>query len=131
MSQGPSANGNGPPDGPAHRGSATDPPDPAPVCAGGPADGGPIRRTVRVINPRGLHPRIIDLFTKTAKGFVSVVTLWNGELRANGKDVWDLITLVVLPDSDVVLEVDGPDAATAVERLTEILAAPGGEDYTV
>jgi phosphotransferase system HPr (HPr) family protein len=96
-----------------------------PVCGGG-----PIRRTVRVVNPRGLHPRIIDLFTKTARRFASAVTLWNGELKANGKDVWDLITLVVLPDADVVLEVDGPDAADAADRLTEILAAKGGEDYT-
>ncbi|HJZ57880.1 MAG TPA: HPr family phosphocarrier protein [Gemmataceae bacterium] len=118
MNQGRSADGNGPPNGPA------------PACADCP-ETGPIRRTVRVINPRGLHPRIIDLFTKTAKGFASVVTLWNGELRANGKDVWDLITLVVLPDSDVVLEVDGPDAATAVEPLARILASPGGEDYTI
>lgn len=90
---------------------------------------GPIRRTIRIINPRGLHPRIIDLFTKTARRFESAVRVWNGELQANGKDVWDLITLVVLPDADVVLEVDGPDAADAMERLGEILAAPGGEDY--
>jgi phosphotransferase system HPr-like phosphotransfer protein len=41
-----------------------------------------------------------------------------------------LIGLVVMPDMEVVLEVDGPDAAMALEPLCEILAAPGGEDYT-
>lgn len=95
------------------------------------ARGGPIRRTVRVINPRGLHPRIIDLFTKTAKGFAAAVTLRNGDAQADGKSVWDLIMLVVLPDTDVVLEVDGSDAADAVGPLADILAAPAGEDYTI
>ena len=102
---------------------------PAPVRESAPV--GPIRRTIRVINPRGLHPRIIDLFTKTAKKYTSAVTLGYGEMRADGKSVWDLIMLVVLPDSEVVLEVDGPDAPIAVEPLTEILASPGGEDYTI
>jgi len=89
------------------------------------------RRTVRVVNPRGLHPRIIDLFTKTAKTFDCAVTLWKGDQQADGKSVWDLILLVVLPDTDVILEVAGPDAAAAVEALAEILAAPAGEDYTI
>jgi phosphotransferase system HPr (HPr) family protein len=95
-----------------------------------PADHEPIRRTIRVVNPRGLHPRIIDLFTRTAKRFAAAVTIWHGEMRGNGKDVWDLIALLVLPDSEVVLEVDGSDAADAVGPLADILAAPGGEDYS-
>ena len=93
--------------------------------------GGPIRRTVRVINPRGLHPRIIDLFTKTAKQFTSTVTLTHNGGTADGKSVWDLIVLVVEPGGVVVLEVDGGDAAAAIEPLAQILAASGGEDYTI
>jgi len=96
-----------------------------------PSGAGPIRRKVKVVNPRGLHHRVIDLFTKTAKRFESKITLWNGELKADGKDLWDLLLLVVLPETEVVLEADGPDAAAAVEPLAAILAAPGGEDYTI
>jgi phosphotransferase system HPr (HPr) family protein len=84
-----------------------------------------------VINPRGLHPRIIDLFIKTAKGYASAVTLWNGELRADGKSMWDLIALMAEQGADVVMEVDGPDAAAAVDPLEKILASPGGEDHTL
>lgn len=91
----------------------------------------PIRRNVRVIDPRGLHPRLIAPFTKAARGFASTVTVWNGDLRADGKSMFDLIMLVVFPDSEVVLEVDGPDAAAAVEALARILAAPNGEDYSI
>jgi len=125
-----SGNGPGPRDAipPGSRSPAPpggdDPPDPAP-------GNGPFRRTVRVINPLGLHHRVADRFAKTAKQYVSAVTVWNGEARADGKSLWDLILLVVLPGSEVVLEVAGPDAQAAVEPLAEILGAPGGEDYTI
>ena len=97
--------------------------------AGGSGD--PIRRTVRVIDPRGLHPRLILPFTNAAKGFTSTVTVWNGDLRADGRNFIDLMLLVVFPGSEVVLEVDGPDAAIAMETLAAILAAPSGEDYSI
>jgi phosphotransferase system HPr (HPr) family protein len=92
---------------------------------------GPIRRTIRVTNPLGLHYRVADRLARAAKGFQAVVTVYNGELRADAKSLWDLLGLVVLPGAEVVLEVDGPDAADAVDPLADILAAPGGEDYTI
>jgi phosphocarrier protein FPr len=78
-----------------------------------------------------LHPRIIDFFTKTARQFQSAVPGWNGDLRADGKSVFDLILLVVLPETEVTLEVEGPDAAAAAESLAKVLASEGGEDYTI
>jgi phosphotransferase system HPr (HPr) family protein len=86
---------------------------------------------VRVRNPNGLHPRLADRFIRTANQFSCTVTVWNGEARADGKNLWDLIMLVVLPDAEVVLEVLGPDALRAVEPLAEVLASPAGEDYTI
>ena len=75
--------------------------------------------------------RAADRFARAAKQYSCVIVVWNGSVRANGKDLWDLIGLTVLPGTDVVLEVDGTDALTALEVLTDILAAPGGEDYTI
>lgn len=92
---------------------------------------GPLRRTVRVINPIGLHLRAADRFSRAAKVYNCTVVVWNGDRRADGKNLWDLIALSVLPETEVVLEVDGADAATALEPLSEILAAPGGEEYTI
>ncbi|HEV3386311.1 MAG TPA: HPr family phosphocarrier protein [Gemmata sp.] len=93
--------------------------------------GEPLRRIVRVRNPLGLHQRAADRFARAAKRFACAVTLFNGDLKANGKDLWDLIMLSVFPDSDVILEVDGSDASAALEILAEILGAPNGEDYTI
>jgi phosphotransferase system HPr (HPr) family protein len=116
MTQGRAADGGGPPNGTARP-------------AGNAPTNGPIRRTITIINPRGLHPRTITPFTRTANQFASAVTLWNGDLKADGKSVMDLICLVAEYGTEVVLEVDGPDAPAAVEPLAAILAAPGGEDF--
>jgi phosphocarrier protein HPr len=108
------------------------PPSPAstPRASNGSAHG-PLRRTVRVINPRGLHLRLADRFCRTAKQYTCAVTVWNGDTRADGKSLTDLILLVVFPDAEVVLEVDGTDAPDALDLLAGILADPGGEDYTI
>lgn len=91
----------------------------------------PLRRVVRVVNPLGLHFRVADRFARLAKQFACAVTVWNGEARADGTSLTDLIMLVVMPDSEVVLEVDGPDAPRALDPLAEVLASPGGEDYSI
>ena len=109
-----------------------DAPSPPPTTAAtGGGECGPLRRVIRIVNPLGLHQRVADRFSRTAGQFVCTVTVWNGEVRADGKNIWDLIMLVVLPDTEVILEVDGPDAPKALEPLAGILASPGGEDYTI
>jgi len=98
--------------------------------SGVPAVNGPLRRTVRVVNPLGLHMRAADRFVRAAKLYACQVVVWHGDARADGKDLWALILLAVMPDTEVILELDGPDAPDAIEPLSEILAASGGEDYT-
>jgi phosphotransferase system HPr (HPr) family protein len=83
------------------------------------------------MNPLGLHMRAADRFCRTAKQYVCAVTVWNGETRADGKSLLDLMLLVALPGAELVLEVDGADALDALDLLAELLAAPGGEDYTI
>jgi phosphotransferase system HPr-like phosphotransfer protein len=68
---------------------------------------------------------------REAKRFICEVAIFNGDLKANGKNLWDLMALSVFPDMDVILEVDGTDASIALETLAEILGAPNGEDYTI
>ncbi len=100
-------------------------PAPPGVC------GATLRRVIRVVNPLGIHFRVADRFARQASQYASTITVWNGESRADGKSLTDLIMLVALPDAEVVLEVDGQDAAKAIDPLAEILASPGGEDYTI
>jgi phosphocarrier protein HPr len=123
------ANGQGPRDAVPPGPRSPSPPDtdtPVP-----PEGGEPMRRVVRITNPNGLHPRLADRFSRTANQYSCTITVWNGEARANGKDLWELILLVALPDSEVILEVEGPDASHAVDPLAAVLGSPGGEDYTI
>jgi phosphocarrier protein FPr len=84
-----------------------------------------------MVNPLGLHWRVAERFSRTAKGFTCSVQVWHGESRADGRSPTDLILLVALPGAELVLEVEGTDAAAAIDPLTDILAAESGEDYTI
>lgn len=108
------------------------PPGGAPaVPAANGAAVGPLRRVVRITNPHGLHHRAADRFSRVARRFLCRVTLYNGTEAADGKNIWDLLSLAVLPEQEVVLETEGPDAATALEELAAVLGDPNGEDYTI
>lgn len=104
-------------------------PHSAPDAATAPA--GPLRRVVHILNPLGLHQRAADRFCRAARQYDSAVVVLNGDRRADGKNIWDLIGLLVFPGMDVVLEVEGADAAAAIDPLAAILGAAGGEDYTI
>lgn len=86
---------------------------------------GPLKRTVVVANPMGLHMRPATAFAQLARSYGSRVTVWNGPARADGKSSLDLILLVAMPGSELVLEVEGEDAPAAIDRLAEVLASPG------
>ncbi len=86
---------------------------------------GPLRRTVTVANPMGLHMRPATAFAQLARAYRSTVTVWNGPARADGKSSLDLILLVALPGASLVLEVEGDDAAAAIDPLAALLGAPG------
>ena len=86
---------------------------------------GALRKTVTVANPNGLHMRPATLFALEARKYRSAVTVWNGDKRADGKSSLDLILLVALPGAELVLEVDGDDAAEALGPLADLLGSPG------
>ena len=87
------------------------------------SDNGPIRKCVTIIDPYGLHPRPATAFAQLASQYECRVTVWYGEKPANGKNAWDLIMLVALPGSELIVELEGPDAAEALEPLAALLAS--------
>jgi len=108
------------------------PPAPRSPQPGPPGGGsGPFRRAVRIVNPLGLHYRAADRFSRAAKQYHCAVTVLNGDRRADGKSLPDLIMLLVFPGMEVILEVDGTDAAIALDPLAEILGAANSEDYAI
>jgi phosphotransferase system HPr (HPr) family protein len=86
---------------------------------------GALRKSVTVANPNGLHMRPATLFAQAARTYHSLVTVWNGDRKADGKSSLDLILLVALPGAELVLEVDGDDSAEAIGPLADLLGSPG------
>lgn len=88
----------------------------------------PIRRPVVIVNPNGLHMRPATTFATLAGSMACDVFVWNGEKRANGKSLWDLIGLCAMPGTELIVEIDGAGAEAAIGRLIDVLASPGDPD---
>jgi phosphotransferase system HPr (HPr) family protein len=90
---------------------------------------GHVRRTVVVRNPQGLHMRPAMAFAQAAQKFASTVTVLNGDQSGNGKSLIDLMTLAAEQGTELILEIHGADAQSALPVLTEILSAPSADDF--
>ena len=84
----------------------------------------PLRHKVVITNPQGLHMRPSAAFAETAGRFQSTVTVHYEGKAVNGKSLWDLMLLAAMPNTEVTVEVDGPDAPDALDALVAVLRAP-------
>jgi phosphotransferase system HPr (HPr) family protein len=92
------------------------------------AENSPLRATVVVRNPQGLHMRPAMMFARIATRFRSTVTVRRQDRAVNGKSLLNLMTLAALPGTELIVEVSGEDAAAALPVLTQALAAPSADD---
>jgi len=88
-----------------------------------------LQTTVVVRNPNGLHMRPAMAFAKIAGRFRSAVLVRkkDQDRKVNGKSGLSIMTLAVLPGTELVLEVDGDDAAAALPILAAALEAPSAD----
>lgn len=84
----------------------------------------PVRRTVTIVHPQGLHARPAAVFVQLAKRFRSRVTIKKGRKIVDGKSIMGLLTLAAKSGSRVSIVVDGPDAREALEHLSHLLTDP-------
>jgi phosphotransferase system HPr (HPr) family protein len=75
------------------------------------------RRTVTVKAPHGLHIRPCTLVAQQAMKFQSRIRLTKPGVQADAKSILELMTLGAVHGSELMLEVDGPDAADALQQL--------------
>ena len=81
------------------------------------------RRSVTIVNARGLHARAAALFAKTAQGFDATVMVKKAELAVDATSIMDLMMLVAGPGSLLHIEAEGPDAEAALEALCDLVDA--------
>jgi phosphotransferase system HPr (HPr) family protein len=85
-------------------------------------NGEPLRRTITITNPQGLHMRPITAFVELAARFQSSVFVCREDgQRSNGKSPLALLGLAAEKGTPLTLEVSGPDAQAALDALADFL----------
>ncbi len=78
------------------------------------------RRRFVLTNRQGLHMRPCGAVAATAARFQSKITVSRPGREANGKSILDLMTLGAPQGTDLTVEVEGPDAQTALDALAGV-----------
>uniref|UniRef100_A0A7C2NYF3 HPr family phosphocarrier protein n=1 Tax=Schlesneria paludicola TaxID=360056 RepID=A0A7C2NYF3_9PLAN len=84
------------------------------------------RRKVVVKAPQGLHIRPCTLVAQLAMKYQSRIRLGKERIQADAKSILELMTLGAPHGTELDLEVDGPDAAEAVQSLTVLFESDFG-----
>ena len=87
----------------------------------------PLRRTLTIVNRRGLHARASAKFVKCADGFDAEVRVSKDGQIVGGTSIMGLMTLSAAPGSTIDLEAEGPEAAAALDALATLVAEGFGE----
>ncbi|MEQ8349074.1 MAG: HPr family phosphocarrier protein [Sneathiellaceae bacterium] len=87
----------------------------------------PLRRTLTILNERGLHARAAAKFAQCAGRFEAAITVSRGPHSVDGTSIMGLMMLGAARGLEVVVEVAGPDAEAAMQALTDLVDGHFGE----
>ena len=80
-----------------------------------------IKKKLIVKNKQGLHARPAALFVQVANKFDSRITIKRDEEEVNGKSIMGILMLGAEKGSEILIEVDGEDAETAMIELEKLI----------
>ena len=89
---------------------------------------GPIQVTVGICNQRGLHARASAKFVKLASSFESEIRVTRDGVTVDARSIMGLLMLGAGIGCGVDIEAEGPDAAEALEALSDLVARKFDED---
>ncbi len=87
-----------------------------------------VRRTVTLVNSRGLHARAAARFVKLAEGFNAQIFVTRDGETVSGGSIMGLMMLAAATGCDILIEAAGAEAEAAVDALTALVAAGFEED---
>jgi phosphocarrier protein len=94
------------------------------------ADSGVIRRTVTIVNERGLHARAAAKFVKTVDGFDATVTVERGGVSVDGRSIMGLMMFGAGPGTELQVSVSGLQAEAVMAALADLIARGFDEDIS-
>jgi phosphocarrier protein len=86
------------------------------------------RRTVEIINKRGLHARASAKFVKLAADFDAEITVTRDGQSVDARSIMGLMMLGAGPGAVLELSAEGGEAEAALDALGELIAARFEED---
>ena len=89
---------------------------------------GPLRRTARVMNKRGLHARAAAKIVEAAARFTSEITIIHDGQTVNARSIMGLMMLAASMGTEVEVQAEGPDSAQAMTAIIALIEAKFGEE---
>jgi phosphocarrier protein HPr len=86
-----------------------------------------IQTRIQISNKLGLHARASAKLTKLAGGFASDIHLSRNGRRVNAKSIMGVMMLAAGMGSEVEIEVEGADEASAMDALRALIDGKFGE----
>ncbi|WP_420477908.1 HPr family phosphocarrier protein [Brevundimonas sp. FT23028] len=87
-----------------------------------------VAATLGICNQRGLHARASAKFVKLASSFESDIRVTRDGVTVNALSIMGLLMLGAGNGCEVHVEAEGPDAAEAVEALSDLVNRKFDED---
>ena len=87
-----------------------------------------LKRTLPIINQRGLHARASAKFVKCAEGFDATISVSKDGQSVPGTSIMGLMMLAASMGTSVDVETSGPQAEAAMSALDALVASKFDED---
>ena len=81
----------------------------------------PVSSQLTIKNQLGLHARPAAVFVENANKFQSDIVVQKGAQRVNGKSIMGLMMLAAACGDKITLEIEGVDAAEALDHMADII----------
>jgi phosphocarrier protein HPr len=103
--------------------------DASPESSAGPTvPQGAVSREIPIINKRGLHARASAKFVQMVERFNAEVWVTKGHETVGGTSIMGLMMLSAGPGTSIVVSATGPEAETAIDAITELVASKFNEE---
>ncbi|WP_395685425.1 HPr family phosphocarrier protein [Aestuariivirga sp.] len=89
---------------------------------------GATSRELPIVNQRGLHARASAKFVKCAEAFNADITVSRDGMSVPATSIMGLMMLGAAMGTSIIVDAKGPEAAAALEALTQLVASKFDEE---
>lgn len=88
-----------------------------------------VKRTMQIVNEKGLHARASAKLVEVVEGFDAAAEVSKDGLSAGGDSIMGLLMLAASKGSSIEVETSGPDAQPLANAIEALVADKFGEGF--